>query len=142
MLQSHISECQIHYSSRPRGQCLLTSSMNCSPSLAASVSAELTRSMKPGRHPLPTSETKCSSIRVGFPSPSVGAIGETQRLPSTYATSFRMSNGAVDRRRISNGTASLEYINCLCSIEPAAILDRTQAASYINDLALNKYGCK
>lgn len=38
----------------------LTSSMNCKPSLAASMSADLTKSMKPERHPLPTRETKCS----------------------------------------------------------------------------------
>lgn len=100
--------------------------MNCKPSLAASMSADLTKSMKPGRHPLPTRETKCCSINFGFPSPSVG---ETQRLPKTYATSFFMSNGAVERRCSSNARASLECINCLCSTEPAAILDSTQAAS-------------
>lgn len=108
---------------------LLTSSMNWSPTLADSVSADLTKSINPGRHPLPTSETKCSRIRFGFPSPSVWA---TQRFPSTYATSFLMSNGAVERSRNSSSTASLLYINCLCSTEPAAILDSTHAASYIN----------
>ena len=104
--------------------------MNCSPSLAASASADLTKSIKPDRHPLRTSETKWSKIIFGLPSTPVGA---TQRFPSTYATSLLISNGAVERRCNSNGTASLENINCLCSTEPAAIFDRTQAASYISD---------
>lgn len=102
--------------------------MNWSPNLAASISADLTKSIKPGRQPLPTSETKCSRIKRGRSEPSAGA---THRLPRTYATSFLMSNGAFERRPNSNDTASLEYINCLCSTDPAAILDSTQAASYI-----------
>ena len=40
-----------------------------------------------------------------------------------------MSNGAVVKRCSNEETASLENINCLCSIDPAAILDSTQEAS-------------
>lgn len=110
----------------PSSNRLLTSSMNCRPSLAASISADLTKSTKPPRHPLPTTETKCSTISTGLPDPSEG---ETHRLPRTYATSFLMSNGAVDSKRISTETASLECISFLCSTEPAATFDSTQADS-------------
>lgn len=112
---------------------LLTISKNWRPSLAAWISADLTKFIKPGRQPWLTSETKWSSIMFGSLEPSAG---ETQRLPRVYATSFLMSNGAVDSKCINKGMASLEKINFLWSMDPAAILDRTHAASYRNSLKI------